>query len=344
LSLVLLPAGTLTAAGLLYHFGGTGRGMAAGEVAVPPARLDSGVVCFGHVDVESGVTPLIPTYAGRVVEVLAREGQAVKAGVGLLRLDDRPARLQALQAEADLKAAQAQLARVRRLPQQHQARLDGQRHAIQAAQSRWSAARQILIRKWSLQKLDQMSMEEVHAASDQVHELEAALAGEKEKLRELELIDPQAEVAQAEQVVAARQARLEELQHALGECLLRAPADGEVLRVLVGPGHVFGPHSREPAILFCPDQPRIVRAEVPQEFAVRVGIGQPVVMHDDTHAGEPWRGRVVRVSDWYTQRRSILLEPAQQNDVRTLECIVRLEPGQPRLRIGQRMRVTIAGQ
>jgi hypothetical protein len=48
------------------------------------------------------------------------------------------------------------------------------------------------------------------------------------------------------------------------------------------------------------------------------------------------------MSDWYTHRRSILLEPSQQNDVRTLECIVEVDPGQPPVRIGQRMRVTIA--
>ena len=37
----------------------------------------------------------------------------------------------------------------------------------------------------------------------------------------------------------------------------------------VDPGEVFGPQSRQPALLFCPDKPRIVRAEVEQEFAAR---------------------------------------------------------------------------
>jgi hypothetical protein len=52
---------------------------------------------------------------------------------------------------------------------------------------------------------------------------------------------------------------------------------------------------------------------------------------------------VTRLSDWYTHRRSILLEPMQFNDVRTLESIITLDPGQPMLRIGQRMRVTLGG-
>ena len=34
----------------------------------------------------------------------------------------------------------------------------------------------------------------------------------------------------------------------------------------------------------------------------------------------------------------------QFNDVRTLEAIITLDPGQPKLRIGQRMRVTLGGE
>jgi hypothetical protein len=52
---------------------------------------------------------------------------------------------------------------------------------------------------------------------------------------------------------------------------------------------------------------------------------------------------VQHVSDWYTHRRSIMHEPLQVNDVRTLECIIRIEPDQPPLRIGQRVRVILNG-
>jgi hypothetical protein len=87
--------------------------------------------------------------------------------------------------------------------------------------------------------------------------------------------------------------------------------------------------------------PRIVRAEVQQEWGGRVAVGQHVVLEDNTRAGQQWRGRVQRVSDWYDKRRSKIQEPFQFNDVRTLECLVAVDPGQPRLRIGQRMRVII---
>jgi hypothetical protein len=94
-------------------------------------------------------------------------------------------------------------------------------------------------------------------------------------------------------------------------------------------------------VQFCPQGPRLIRAEVEQEFAARVAVGQAVRAEDDAHSGAVWRGRVVRLSDWYTRRRSVLQEPLQRNDVRTLECLIELEPGQPPLRIGHRLRVII---
>src|SRR5436305_14710995 len=69
----------------------------------PPARGDRtagdrnggygerlGVVCHGTVDIESGYMshPLMPVQAGEVTEVLVYEGQTVKKGDILLRVND----------------------------------------------------------------------------------------------------------------------------------------------------------------------------------------------------------------------------------------------------------------
>jgi hypothetical protein len=41
-------------------------------------------------------------------------------------------------------------------------------------------------------------------------------------------------------------------------------------------------------------------------------------------------------------RRSILPDPSQFHDIRTLECIIALDPDQPPLRVGQRVRVALS--
>jgi multidrug resistance efflux pump len=143
--------------------------------------------------------------------------------------------------------------------------------------------------------------------------------------------------------VKAKRVQVREAEKGLEEYRVVAPYKGTVLRINVSEGETLGANPRQPALTFCASGPRIVRAEVEQEFAARVAPGQAAVIQDDTTGNGSWSGRVARLSDWYTHRRSLLMEPLQFNDVRTLECIVTLDPGQPHLRIGQRVRVTLRG-
>jgi multidrug resistance efflux pump len=297
-----------------------------------------GVTCFGHADVEGGVSSLYPLQPGRVAEICVHENDEVVAGTALLKLDTRLAEHLVQQAQADLDAAQAQLLRVEKGIDQQKVREAEQLAAIDAMRHRLNAARSVLGRKQELMSVA-TSEKEIAAASEQCAELEAAVRGEEAKLQELRLNDPALDIRRARADVAAKQSRLDQALLSLDECQLKAPVDGKVLRIMVSRGDVLGPQPVRPAILFCPKGPRIVRAEVQQEFAGGLVVGQAVVIHDDSRSGPTWRGTVRRLSDWYSHRRSIWQEPLQLNDVRTLECIIDLEPGQPPMRIGQRVLV-----
>jgi multidrug resistance efflux pump len=137
------------------------------------------------------------------------------------------------------------------------------------------------------------------------------------------------------------EARRDQAQQALADCAMRAPQSGTVSRLLAAPGDVLSTQSPRPALLFCPDAPRLVRAEVAQEFAGRVSLGQPVRIEDDVIGGATWQGKVLRIADSYRQRRPNPSEPAQLNDVRTLEVLVALESGPVAPRLGQRVRLRI---
>jgi multidrug resistance efflux pump len=299
------------------------------------------LVAFGHVDVDQGVASLHPSQPGRVRKVLVKEGATVKKGDELLRLDEALVRTRLRAALADLKAAQRQLDEARQLPQQHQARVRQQKEAVEAAKHRLASTQHLLEHKQRLVQGNLISRKEVDVVAETVQELEAAERAEAEKLRALELLDPTTAVGRAEAEVDAKKANVDQVNELLRELVLLAPEDGTVLRILVSPGDQLGPQSRQPAVFFCPKGPRIVRAEVEQEYARRVALGQSAVVEDDSQGGETWQAKVVRISDWFTRRRSILLDPLQFNDVRTLECILEVAPRQAPLRIGQRVRVTI---
>jgi multidrug resistance efflux pump len=217
-----------------------------------------------------------------------------------------------------------------------------QKHVIAAARERLAAAQHTLERKQNLEKHKQLAAEETKAAAALVREAQAGVSAEEDKLHGLAIVEPADKVAQAEADVAAKQARLDEVKYALDECTLRAPVDGKVLRILVGRGDLLTAQAKQPAVQFCPDAARIVRAEIEQEYANRVAVGQAAFIEDDSDSSSrKWKGTVSRLSDWYTHRRLILQEPLQFNDVRTLECIIHLDSGQPPPRIGERVRVTL---
>ena len=337
----LLPAAVIalviTGAGALHNY----QSIAPASVAASPGEEEAEpILCFGHVDVESGITALAPERAGRVAAVLVHENQIVEAGQLLLRLDDRAARLLVEQVRAELAEARNRLEDALSLPARHKTQLDQQRAAVEAAECRRDAGRRRLARLQRLAKQDLCTEDGVRAAADEVRGLEAAVRGESARLADLELIDPDRTIGRTRALVKAREAQLEQAEHALHQCSLTAPERGRVLRVLVRSGEMLTDKATQPAIEFCPDRPRIIRAEVLQERAGRLTVGATVVLEDDGDPSLRWRGKVVRISDWYTRRRSILQDPVERQDVRTLECIIEPEGGPP-LRIGQKMRVTI---
>jgi multidrug resistance efflux pump len=303
-------------------------------------------VCFGRVDVESGVVPLNPPQPGRVESVKVKEGDKVCKKELLLVMDRQFANNLVEEARQDLKAAEARLDQAQKLGEQQKLREAQQQAVIDAVKARVKAAEAVRDRKQQLFERQQLNAKDVEVACAQVEEARAMQSGEEKKLAELKLNNPGAEFRRAEADVDAKKARLAQAKLGLEECKLLAPSNGTVVRVSASPGESLGAQTKQPAILFAPDKPLIVRAEIEQEFASRVDENQSFNIEDDANNANDsvkWKGKLERMSDWYAQRRSIMLEPGQLNDVRTLEAIIRVTEGPiDRLRIGQRVRVIIS--
>jgi len=311
------------------------------SAAAPAAPGREGFVCFGTVDLERGVASLYPLQPGRVAEVLVAANQEVAQGAELLRMEDGIARNRLAEAVAAVALAQLQLRQAQRQPELHRRRVAQQQAMRDAMDSRVTAARRVLTREETLAKSVIIAESDRSISEEKVRELEALKRAEAQRLAELEAQDVEIEIRRAECELTAAEARREQAQLALEECRVRAPRAGTVLRILVGPGDVLGGQPAQPAVLFAALGPQVIRATVEQEFASRVQEGEPALVRDEADPTATWRGRVGRVALWYNQRRTILHDPSQLSDVRTLECVILLEPGQPRLRLGQSVRIVI---
>jgi multidrug resistance efflux pump len=299
------------------------------------------IICLGRVDVEGGLTPLHPLQGGRVTHLWVREGDPVSEGEMLLSVDDRLARAQLKKAKADLKAAEDEKRKVERLRDTHKDDIKLQEDVVEAARANARAQGHEVAIQRDLFKKKAINSDQLGAYEEKEKALQALVRVEEGRLRKLKAYEFGEDLARAGEQIKAKEAVVEEARLALLECDVYAPADGTVLHLQATVGEPLSREPRAPAIQFCPNTPRIIRAEVQQEWASRVEVGQAAIVEDETRASPQWQGRVKYVSDWFTRRRSQLLEPFQYNDVRTLECIVSVNAGARHLRMYQHVRVLI---
>jgi multidrug resistance efflux pump len=260
----------------------------------------------------------------------------------LFLMEDRHARFERDKAEAAWKDAQTQLEQAKQVPDQQNVKVAAQGAVIKAKENKRDAAQKDAEEAKRLSEKDLISKEKAAAAAKLVEAADAEIEAEKKVLEGLKLFDPQIGIKRATQDVAAKKIQLDEAQWAVDECTIKAPYKGKVLRLQISVGESLGPNPRQAAILFCSTGPRIIRAEIEQEFAGKVQVGQAARIKDyTTEDAGTWTGKVKTISDWYTHRRSMLLEPLQFNDVRTIECIIDLDAEQKPLKIGQRVRVIL---
>ncbi len=257
------------------------------------------ITYIGFVDVESGITPMYPLQPGRVTEIYVAEGDKVKKGQKLFSVDDTLARDQLKEAQADLDAAKAAVAKVGQLRTARKDKLAEQEGAVEIAKRDAKAQYYIVqgLKKALESKYPSGTQEGYKAAQEKLAAAEKLVAVQEAKLRGLQTLDYAPELEQAQKNVRAKEAALAKARKGLLECDVYAPADGSVLRLQITRGQVLGREPTQAAIQFCPDGPRIIRTEVQQEWGSGVKVGQTAVIYDDTLRRPHWQGRVKRVSD-----------------------------------------------
>lgn len=239
-------------------------------------------VANGKADVEGGLIQVAARTAGIVREVYVHEGDSVTRGQALARLEDDQQRLNAQRALAELNQAKAQIAMTE--VELSTARREHERLKALSA-SNFVAG----------QKLDQ--------AADAIRQAEASLAAQRA-------------------AIATAQARLAQANYELELTVIRAPADGRIVRRQANPGagastlNVSNMFDLEPA------GARIVRAEVAELALPSVTIGQAVQLSPEGDPSKVYTGRVVRRAGMFGARKLQSDDPTERADDRVVEVVV----------------------
>lgn len=276
---------------------------------------------------------------GRIAALLADEGDAIRAGQVLARLDARDSRAQVASAEARLTDARAALTRVRNGSRPEERR--EARAAVAQARFALAQAEREAARRDALVADGVISREEQDRARRDVDVARARLA-ELSAHQALVEAGPRAEEhTRAEAVVALAEAGLREARARLAKTEIVSPIDGVVLRRDVRAGETVSPEIPGTTLFIVADVSRLrVRVEVDERDVGRLRLGQHAWVTAAAYRHRRFAGRVVQIGRMLGRKSFQTNEPRERVDTKVLETLVELDPD-ARLPIGLRVDATL---
>lgn len=236
-----------------------------------------------------------PEVGGRIIEMTSAEGDRVKRGDVMARLDTRDVdlALQRAQAERSQADAQLRLLQAGARPQdirQAQAQAAAAAADVAAAQAELAAAQtdlqrfeQLLRSNSGSQKQRDDAATRAEMAGDRVAAARSRETAAREAVSRLRAGSRREEIDAARARVAAVDAQIATLQKSKGDAIVTAPIDGVVTERLLDPGEIVSP--RVPIAVITDldhawaevfvDEPMIPRIKLGQSAAVFTDAGGP---------------------------------------------------------------------
>jgi HlyD family secretion protein len=251
------------------------------------------LVLYGNVDLRQADLPF--NASERVIDVLVQEGDHVKVGQVMARLDPTRMQPQVDKAEADVAAEQQVVNRLRSGTRPEEVS-QGRANVLSAEADSANAGRQFerLIELQRSSAGRAVSKQDIDTAKAALDVAQAKLAVNRKGL-DLQVAGPRKEdIAQAEAQLRSDEAQLALLRRQLADMELHAPIDGVVRSRLVEPGEIASP--QKAAFTLAITDPKWIRAYVsdPDLGAVREGLKATITT--DAFPSHPFVGWVGFIS------------------------------------------------
>jgi HlyD family secretion protein len=242
--------------------------------------------------IEAPLVDIAPRIQGRVLEVLVREGDRVKAGDLLVRLDLAET---ALAPERDAQSVVAAEARVRDLASGSRsaeiAAVEAERAdrvaALTLAREELARQQQLRAKRVGTQRDLDRAVSDVARAEAAVEAAAQRLALVKQGFRQWQTRAAEAELGRAQRVKAQSDIVVREAE-------LRAPSDAVVLHRLVEPGALLNPG--QSAVTLGLESRLYVRTFIPEPRLGQVRQGQAVQVQVDAFPGQTFPAHVTEIS------------------------------------------------
>lgn len=304
------------------------------------ARDGEAIVLYGNVDIRQVELPFAESE--RIAQVLVREGDNVRAGQVLARLETERLVPRVQQAEAQLAAQQHIFERLRNGTRPEE--IAQARAALAAAQAEAENARGVYERTRSIRESSggrAVSEQDLETALAALRMSEARVDSQRKAL-DLALAGPRKEeLAQAQAQVRAAQAELALLERKLKDAELIAPTDAVVRNRLMEPGEYATP--QRPVFSLAVMTPKWVRAYAAESVLGHLEVGQPARVFIDSFPDAPLEGSIGFISSV----AEFTPKTVQTEELRTslvYEVRIFVEDPDNRLRLGMPATVRFAAR
>lgn len=293
------------------------------SAAGAPANASRTIFAAGTVEGSQREVRLRFELTGRLVELAVTEGQMVRAGHVLARIDNSTYLAELSEAKATLMLARAERERLvngsRKESREAAAAMTRSARArLEQANKQWERAESLRKgRNVAQQELDDLKANQLAAKA----ELDAALA----RQAEAEAAAREDELHMCDAKIAVADARVQQAESQLRKTELRAPTDGLILRTKGEVGEMVWPVHDDHLITMVSVTALRTRAYVEELDAFRVAPGQRVSIVADGRPDARFTGTVTSCAPYMVPKKVFSNTPGERVDVKVREVMITLD-------------------
>ena len=343
-ALPLLAAGMLVFS--IYHVVMAQQEPPSAAPPIEPPRTPFGrsVAGAGIVEAETENIAIAAPLPGVILEVFVpvdKVGQIVQKGDPLFLVDNRALLAQLKYQQANLQAAQAQLAKLEAQPRPEE--VPPSEAAVQTAQYNQAVLQDVADRNAELYRSKAVADQDHRQSQLSARAAHYQLVQAKANLTLLKAGAWEPDKAIARANVALAKAQLEQIQTDLDRVLVRAPVDGKVLQVNVRPGEYVGTPPSQALVVLGSCHNLHVRVDIDEHDiprAHRLLAGEvPAVASPRGDPSHQIALTFVRVEPYVVPKKSLTGDNTERVDTRVLQVIYRLDRNEPGWFVGMQVDV-----
>jgi HlyD family secretion protein len=314
----------------------------APPVQPPQAPYSNSVAGNGMIEAQTENIEVGSPVPGLVVEVFAKEGDKVRAGDPLFRLDDRQLKAELKVHEADVAAAKAQLSQLENQPRPEEVPVS--EAMVTEAEADLTQQRDNLRRIQELFNRRVATDQELTQAQQNCNMAQARLTHANAQLTLLKAGAWQYQKDVAKAAIVQAESQVDQTKTELDRLIVRALVDGDILHVNVRPGEYVGAPHNDTLMLLGNVTNMHVRVDIDEHDIPRFRLDAPARAIVKGHPELSFSLKFVRVDPYVVPKKSLTGMNTERVDTRVLQVIYSFQPGKMPVYVGQQVEVFLEAQ